>query len=149
MKTVSLLIIWMAAGMVSMVFADEQTADSTRATVPDARVSAESAEVETTPMSADSDNPMLELCQSYAEDEDIASAERATHVTDCLSSMTDLSDTLQAGEQDAPLVAVPTEAIGVQTESHPEDLIADELVEVPAPGVEQLVAGSAVKEPAD
>ncbi len=146
MKTVSLLIIWMAAGMVSMVFADEQTADSTRATVPDARVS---AEAETTPMSADSDNPMLELCQSYAEDEDIASAERATHVTDCLSSMTDLSDTLQAGEQDAPLVAVPTEAIGVQTESHPEDLIADELVEVPAPGVEQLVAGSAAKEPVD
>ena len=82
---------------------------------------------------ADSDELMQELCAGYADDEGLQGNEREKNIKDCLLSMTsDLSD-MEA------TAAKASEALIDNQVTHPEALIADELVEKPLPGAEELI----------
>ena len=94
------------------------------------------------PVDADSKKLMQELCESYADDEGLKEAARDSNIKDCLASMTtDLSDM----ETTASPSAEPAEQPVDETISHPEALIANELVEKPLPGAEELVPETSLK----
>lgn len=90
------------------------------------------------PENMDSAAMMRELCESYADDENIAATERPAHIEACLASMTtDLAD------MEVTNVHVSTsEPLSSESNQDPEAMIADELVDAPAPGVEQLETDS-------
>jgi hypothetical protein len=93
------------------------------------------------PIDSDSNKLMQELCESYANDEGLKGDARDANIKDCLASMTtDLSDmetvASSADPEDQP---VDDEA------THPEALIANELVEKPLPGSEELVPKTTAK----
>lgn len=91
---------------------------------------------------ADSNKLMQELCESYAEDEGLQDAARDSNIKACLASMTtDLSDM----ETTASSSAAPAEQPIDENASHPEALIANELVEKPLPGAEELVPKTPLK----
>jgi len=88
------------------------------------------------PLDTDSNKLMQELCESYANDEGLKGSERDANIKDCLVSMTtDLSDmtTTVASVNANDPVPIDDQA------THPEVLIANELVEKPLPGSEELV----------
>lgn len=94
------------------------------------------------PTDADSKKLMQELCETYADDEGLKDTERANNIQACLASMTtDLSDM----ETTASSSADPAEQPIDENASHPEALIANELVEKPLPGSEELVPKTPVK----
>lgn len=94
------------------------------------------------PVDADSKKLMQELCESYADDEGLKDAARDSNIKDCLASMTtDLSDM----ETTASSSAEPAEQPVDENASHPETLIANELVEKPLPGAEELVPKTPLK----
>lgn len=94
------------------------------------------------PVDADSKKLMQELCESYADDEGLKDAARDSNIKDCLASMTtDLSDM----ETTASSSAEPAEEPVDDNASHPETLIANELVEKPLPGAEELVPKTPLK----
>lgn len=94
------------------------------------------------PVDADSKKLMQELCESYADDEGLKDAARDSNIKDCLASMTtDLSDM----ETTASSSAEPAEQPVDDNASHPETLIANELVEKPLPGAEELVPKTPLK----
>ena len=76
---------------------------------------------------------LRELCEGYADEDNIAEDQREAHIEDCMSSMTDIT------AQDAQMIGQQEALPVVQEAVHPEELIADELVESPPPGVEELV----------
>lgn len=88
------------------------------------------------PIDSDSQQLMQELCASYADDEGLKEAKRETHIKDCLASMTtDLSTMATTTSSSLDAAEQPIDTIA----THPEALIADELVEKPLPGSEELV----------
>ena len=93
------------------------------------------------PLDTDSNKLMQELCESYANDEGLKDSARDANIKECLSSMTtDLSDMeIAASSIDATDQPIDNEA------THPETLIANELVEKPLPGSEELVPQTPLK----
>lgn len=94
------------------------------------------------PIDADSNMLMQELCESYANDEGLQGSARDTNIKDCLVSMTtDLSDmeTVASTTSEAEDQPIDEQA------THPEVLIANELVEKPLPGSEELVPKTSLK----
>lgn len=93
------------------------------------------------PLDTDSNKLMQELCESYANDEGLKGDARDANIKECLSSMTtDLSDMeTTASSIDATDQPIDDEA------THPETLIANELVEKPLPGSEELVPKTPLK----
>lgn len=95
------------------------------------------------PVDSDSKKLMQELCEDYANDEGLQGTERETNIKDCLASMTtDLSDM-----ETTALTAEPTDSAieHDETTTHPEALIANELVEKPLPGSEELISNTPIK----
>lgn len=89
-----------------------------------------------------SSSAVADLCNTYADEEGVAAGERPTYISKCLKGMTDLSEGMQEG---VPLVAdVTEEAVAapssIAVNSDPEQLIKNELVEIPDPAAEQLDA---------
>ncbi|TXH69884.1 MAG: hypothetical protein E6Q85_08290 [Thiothrix sp.] len=94
------------------------------------------------PVDADSKKLMQELCESYADDEGLKGAARDSNIKDCLASMTtDLSDMETTASSSTEPIEQPVD----ENASHPEVLIANELVEKPLPGVEELVPKTPLK----
>ena len=89
---------------------------------------------------AQEDDNLKELCSTYAEEDNIAAAERESYIKKCLSQMTDLSEGMQ---ESVPLVSDnETESTAAPSSrkinDDPEALIKSELVDAPTPGAEQL-----------
>jgi hypothetical protein len=85
---------------------------------------------------------LAELCSTYAEEDGIAASKKAAYIQDCMSNMTDLSESMQEGlplmsDEAGETVAAPSSG-QVNT---PEKLVQNELVETPDPAAEQLTAG--------
>lgn len=94
------------------------------------------------PVDSDSKKLMQELCEGYATDEGLKGSERDTNIQDCLASMTtDLSDMETTASSNLDTAEQPVD----DTATHPEVLIANELVEKPLPGSEELVPKTPIK----
>lgn len=93
------------------------------------------------PLDTDSNKLMQELCESYANDEGLKDSARDASIKECLTSMTtDLSVmAVVASSIDSTEQPIDSEA------AHPETLIANELVEKPLPGSEELVPQTPLK----
>ena len=93
------------------------------------------------PLDTDSNKLMQELCESYANDEGLKDSARDASIKECLTSMTtDLSEmAVVASSIDSTEPPIDSEA------AHPETLIANELVEKPLPGSEELVPQTPLK----
>lgn len=94
------------------------------------------------PTDSDSKKLMQELCASYADDEGLKDAARESNIKECLASMTTDLSTM---ETTASSSAEPTEQPIDENASHPEALIANELVEKPLPEAEELVPKTPLK----
>ena len=94
------------------------------------------------PTDSDSNKLMQELCESYADDEGLKDAARESNIKECLASMTTDLSTM---ETTASSSAEPTEQPIDENASHPEALIANELVEKPLPEAEELVPKTPLK----
>lgn len=86
---------------------------------------------------------LAELCNTYAEEDGISVSKKAAYLQECLSNMTDLTDSMQEG---LPLVATEetpelAESAAKPVNNTPEKLVQNELVETPDPSAEQLSAG--------
>lgn len=104
---------------------------------------AEDTPLKTTAGSAESDTaPVADLCKTYAEENEIATAKKDTYIAECMDSMTDLSESMQETlpllieNSNEPAVTPTAEKI----HQDPEQLVQNELVETPDPGAEQLEA---------
>lgn len=89
-----------------------------------------------------SSSAVADLCNTYADEDGIAASERPAYISKCLKGMTDLSEGMREG---VPLVADATEEAvaapsSTAVNSDPEQLIKNELVEIPDPAAEQLDA---------
>jgi hypothetical protein len=83
---------------------------------------------------------LKELCNTYADEDKIAAAERDTYIKKCLSQMTDLSEGMQesvplVSDNETDSTAAPSSR---KVNDDPEALIKSELVDAPTPGAEQL-----------
>ncbi|UJS25108.1 hypothetical protein [Thiothrix winogradskyi] len=86
---------------------------------------------------------LTELCNTYAEEDGISASKKAAYLQECLSNMSDLTDSMQ---EDLPLAADETStestaAAVPPVNNSPEQLVQNELVETPDPSAEQLSAG--------
>lgn len=86
---------------------------------------------------------LTDLCNTYAEEDGISASKKAAYLQECLSNMTDLTDSMQ---EDLPLVAAEetpelAEPATKPVNNAPEKLVQNELVETPDPSAEQLSAG--------
>ena len=85
---------------------------------------------------------LTELCNTYAEEDGISASKKAAYLQECLSNMTDLTDSMQ---EDLPLAAAETNiestVAAPPVNNSPEQLVQNELVETPDPSAEQLSAG--------
>jgi hypothetical protein len=100
------------------------------------------AKAETPEVAESTTSTLTDLCNAYAQEDDIAESAKAIYVSKCLERMTDLSETIQ---ETVPLVAdVTEEPVAAPTSevvnSDPEQLVKGELVETPDPSAEQLSA---------
>lgn len=94
------------------------------------------------PVELDSQKLMQELCEGYANDEGLQGSEREVNIKDCLVSMTtDLSDM----ETTTNTLVEPSEEPIDAVATHPEALIANELVDQPLPGSEELITNLPLK----
>ena len=94
------------------------------------------------PVDSDSKKLMQELCESYANDEGLQGSEREANINTCLISMTtDLSDIATT----ANALVEPNELPIDEVATHPEVLIANELVDQPLPGSEELITNTPIK----
>ncbi|QQZ29108.1 hypothetical protein HMY34_10225 [Thiothrix subterranea] len=93
---------------------------------------------------AENNNAALtELCNTYAEEDGISDGKKSAYLQECLSNMTDLTESIQ---EDLPLAAAEetpelTESATKPVNNTPEKLVQNELVETPDPSAEQLSAG--------
>ena len=86
---------------------------------------------------------LTELCNTYAEEDGISASKKSAYLQECLSNMTDLTDSMQ---EELPLVAAEetpelAEPATKPVNNTPEKLVQNELVETPDPSAEQLSAG--------
>lgn len=94
------------------------------------------------PVDSDSKKLMQELCESYANDEGLQGSEREANINTCLISMTtDLSDIATTANALVELNETPIDEVA----THPEVLIANELVDQPLPGSEELITNTPLK----
>lgn len=99
--------------------------------------------VETGAVSESNDTALADLCNTYAEEDNVAADKKAAYLKECMTSMTDLSEGMQEGlplasDETGEAVAAPSSA---QVNSSPDLLVQSELVETPDPAAEQLSAG--------
>lgn len=91
------------------------------------------------PASQDTQNSALvELCQSYAQEDGIAASQQASYLKECLASMSGLSEQVQSSTPSSS--GEPTPSVAVDTKNSPEMLVQNELVEKPDPSAEELSA---------
>ncbi len=82
------------------------------------------------------------LCNSYADEDQVASPARDAYIQECIKRMTDLSDgvgedvPLVSDGTDEPVAAPSTEQLNFD----PEQAIQDEITTTPDPQAEQLNA---------
>lgn len=87
---------------------------------------------------------LTELCNTYAEEDGISDGKKSAYLQECLSNMTDLTESMQ---ENLPLAATeasstePAEPTAQALNNSPEKLVQNELVESPDPSAEQLSAG--------
>lgn len=85
---------------------------------------------------------VTELCNAYADEDNVTGTARETYIQDCLKRMTDLSDgigesvPLVSDGTDESLAAPSTEQLNFD----PEQAIQDEITTTPDPQIEQLDA---------
>ena len=102
-----------------------------------AKTSTAKASVEKT---VQEDDNLKELCDTYADEDNVASTERESYIKKCLTQMTNLSEgmrenlPLQTTSNDEPTAAPSSRKVN----DDPEALIKSELVDAPTPGAEQL-----------
>lgn len=80
---------------------------------------------------------LVELCQSYAQEDGIAASQQASYLKDCLARMSGLSEQVQSS---TPSSSEPTPSVAADTKNSPEMLVQNELVEKPDPSAEELSA---------
>lgn len=79
---------------------------------------------------------LVELCQSYAQEDGIAASQQASYLKDCLARMSGLSEQVQSSTPSSE----PTPLVAADTKNSPEMLVQNELVEKPDPSAEELSA---------
>ncbi|OQX10181.1 MAG: hypothetical protein BWK73_20935 [Thiothrix lacustris] len=86
---------------------------------------------------------LTELCNTYAEEDGISASKKSAYLQECLSNMTDLTESIQEALPVAAAQATPelTEPASKPVNNTPEKLVQNELVETPDPSAEQLSAG--------
>lgn len=125
--------------MISQTWAE--TTDKTTATAATTTTDSKKTATSSTP-TENNTSVINDLCETYAEEDNISAAEKPAYLAKCLKSMTDLSEAVHepVPVENATTAEPTVTPTSEKVNSTPEELSKDEIVTTPDPAAEQLSA---------